>query len=142
MNVDDARDHHWRNDDSWADAYEPLPWTPEERQRREWVDEDLRAAEWRFAKTMPDNPHEYTLRKTWPDYDPDAQRSARFLDAVRFVRDHGYVEWWPPFNVPWRHPYLNWQYRDGEGRLWFVWTNGWTPEETELINRKPLDPPW
>lgn len=39
---------------------------------------------WIFAKTMPDNPHEYTLRKEWRDDD-------NFAESVQLIRDHGYV---------------------------------------------------
>ena len=33
----------------------------------EALQQELEAHEWRFAKTMPDNPHEYTLKKSWDD---------------------------------------------------------------------------
>jgi hypothetical protein len=128
--LDDAFDHRYRNDHGWADRYVPKPWTPEELERRERVEDDLRTAEWTFAKTMPENPHWYTARRTWAD-----QR--RFTDAVAFIRDHGYVGWWPPFQVPWRAPYLNYDFEDAEGREWFCWTMGWPPAETQVINRKP-----
>ena len=38
----------------------------------------------RFAKTMPENPHSYTLRKDWIDKD--------FVDFVLFIRENGYTE--------------------------------------------------
>ncbi len=43
----------------------------------------LLSQEWVFAKTMPANPHWYTLRKTWAD-DGD------FVRAVEAIRAHGY----------------------------------------------------
>ncbi len=46
---------------------------------------NLLAAEYRFAKTMPENPHWYTLRKTWTD-------DAAFVEAVEFIREFGYSE--------------------------------------------------
>jgi hypothetical protein len=49
----------------------------------------LEAHEWRFAKTMPHNPHWYTLRKTWEN-DQD------FIDVVHFIRAHGFQEVYPP----------------------------------------------
>lgn len=42
-------------------------------------------AEYRFAKTMPENPHWYTLRKTWKD-------DAAFCSTVQFIRDNSYIE--------------------------------------------------
>ncbi len=40
---------------------------------------------WIFAKTMPENPHEYTLRNTWKD-DQD------FVDLVKLIREEGIKE--------------------------------------------------
>ncbi len=40
---------------------------------------------WTFAKTMPKNPHRYTLRKNWDDATP-------FKNVVQFVRNHGRKE--------------------------------------------------
>lgn len=39
-----------------------------------------------FAKTMGGNPHYYTLRKDWKDSD--------FVNAVKYMREHGYKEWY------------------------------------------------
>lgn len=39
---------------------------------------------WIFAKTMPHNPHWYTLRKNWND--------DKFIAAVLFIRENGYRE--------------------------------------------------
>jgi len=49
------------------------------------VKENLLQAEYRFAKTMPENPHWYTLRKTWAD-------DAAFRECVGFMREFGYTE--------------------------------------------------
>lgn len=38
---------------------------------------------WIFAKTMPQNPHEYTLRKHWENEDD-------FVEAVELIRQYGY----------------------------------------------------
>ncbi|CAN5507622.1 hypothetical protein BH10ACI2_BH10ACI2_04160 [soil metagenome] len=48
---------------------------------REW----LLAAKYKFARTMPENPHWYTLRKTWAD-------DAAFVAVVEFMRANGYIE--------------------------------------------------
>jgi hypothetical protein len=45
----------------------------------------LSAQQWIFAKTMPDNPHWYTLRKLW-------QRDEDFVWSVELIRRYGYEE--------------------------------------------------
>ena len=40
---------------------------------------------WRFAKTMPQWPHEYTVRK----YEDPAEAQALFEEAVAFIRANG-----------------------------------------------------
>jgi hypothetical protein len=58
---------------------------------------DVRAAErfinsvrWTFARTMPDWPHEYTVRAWRPDLDDE-------FDAMcDLIRTTGFVEPWPP----------------------------------------------
>ena len=45
----------------------------------------LAAHEWRFAKTMPQNPHWYSLRWSW-EVDQD------FIDTVLFIRKYGVRE--------------------------------------------------
>ena len=44
----------------------------------------IESHKWRFAKTMPENPHYYTLRNDWDDTD--------FVDFVLYIRENGYVE--------------------------------------------------
>jgi len=83
----------------------------------EQVSEVLDAHPWRFAKTMPDNPHDYTLRKQWDD--------SLFSRVVQHLREHGYRTW---FNG---RPYT--QYDSGD---YFYWTMGAPLSETILINRK------
>lgn len=77
--------------------------------------------EWRFAKTMPANPHWYSLSKTW-------QSRAEFEEAVRLIRQFGYKirfgkSFYTLFNV-------------GE---YFYWTMGAPVHETTLINRAFID---
>lgn len=63
------------------------PMNADTEKLRERVCGNLLAADYRFAKTMPDNPHWYTLRKNWTD-------DAAFVEAVAFIRrdDVGYIE--------------------------------------------------
>ena len=42
---------------------------------------------WKFAKTMPQHPHWYTLRATWLS-------DEAFMQAVEFIREHGKDERW------------------------------------------------
>ena len=74
---------------------------------------------WIFAKTMPGNPHWYTLRKYWKDAD--------FCYVVSAIREHGYSEIFKGrrymmFNMN------NMKY----------WTMGAPLEQTILINRAKI----
>ena len=74
---------------------------------------------WIFAKTMPGNPHWYTLRKHWKDAD--------FCYVVSAIREHGYSEIF-------------------KGRRYIMfdingmkyWTMGAQLEQTILINRAKI----
>jgi hypothetical protein len=73
---------------------------------------------WIFAKTMPDNPHWYTLRK-------DANvHSSSFNNAVEYIRNHGETRLFCG------RKYIEFDY-DG----YTYWTMGSPVEETILINR-------
>lgn len=48
----------------------------------------LLASKWIFAKTMPQHPHEYTLRKDW-----QFEGVLPWESAVQFIRDHSYDEY-------------------------------------------------
>ena len=76
--------------------------------------------EWVFAKTMPDNPHWYTLRRKWSSDD-------EFVEVVRFIRSEGY-----------EHVYEGWPYVQLDVDDHFYWTMGAPIAETILINRKLL----
>jgi hypothetical protein len=78
---------------------------------------------WVFAKTMPENPHHYTVRKHWDE----AALGISFDDQVTFIREHGY--------------------REKYGKYWYTllnvngfkyWTMGAPLAITILINRKPI----
>lgn len=76
---------------------------------------------WIFAKTMPQCPHEYTLRRQAPD-------EPLFEKVVMHIRAHGYRErygksWYIRLNL------------DG----WKYWTMGAPLKSTILINRARLD---
>ena len=89
----------------------------------ERVTRDLAGVRWIFAKTMPENPHEYTLRREWAS-------DADFVRAVLFIREHGYQNlfegrWYTQLDIG-EHTY---------------WTMGAPVEETILINRKKENEP-
>lgn len=76
-------------------------------------------ARWVFARTMPENPHWYTLRKENSHEDFEA--------FIRLIRKTGYREeyrgqWYVKFDL------------DG----WSYWTMGAALSETILINRHRL----
>jgi 2-polyprenyl-3-methyl-5-hydroxy-6-metoxy-1,4-benzoquinol methylase len=50
----------------------------------EFIATNLLKHEWIFAKTMPKNPHWYTLRKNW-------ESNGAFVKVVELMRRHGYV---------------------------------------------------
>src|SRR5262245_52995992 len=82
----------------------------------------LLSKEWRFAKTMPQHPHWYTLRKDWQD-------EAEFEAVVQFIRDRGYKRRWG------RATYT---YLDIDGMQY--WTMGAALASTILINRAQISP--
>jgi hypothetical protein len=66
----------------------------------------LNEAKWIYAKTMPENPHYYCLRKNFAN-DED------FVFLVEYIREHGIKEKWK--NTKYIYLYL-----DG----WRYWTMG------------------
>lgn len=87
-------------------------------------------ARWQFAKTMPQWPHEYTVRKWRPDLERE------FLEFVALVRRDGIVMPWPP-DVP--SPRYNHTYLELDG--WEYWTMGAPIPATTVINRAVLVQP-
>jgi len=87
----------------------------------------ISAVRWQFAKTMPQWPHEYTVRHWQPDLE------AEFCMFADLIRSAGMVKPWPPeaASPRYRHTYLE---LDG----WEYWTMGETTPETTVINRARL----
>lgn len=79
----------------------------------------LQAAPWRFATTMQDHPHSYTLRKMWTDEE--------FTAAVIFLRAYGYDS-----------TFQRKTYRQINVNEHCYWTMGAPLAETILINRARL----
>lgn len=84
---------------------------------QETAEAALLSASFRFAKTMPKIPHEYTRRREWSD-------EILFENVVKFIRENGRQERF------WRSIYT-YYYLDG----WKYWTMGEPVAETILINR-------
>lgn len=89
------------------------------------MDEDarrdfIRRSRWQFAKTMPDKPHEYTLRK-WCD-------PGEFEDFVATVRREGYKD---------RYEGRTYTYLNVDGYRY--WTMGASVRVTTVLNRARLD---
>ena len=80
----------------------------------------MQAAPWRFASTMPQNPHHYTLREHWEEDDA-------FAWAVEFIRQRGYRE---QFKGRW--------YTQIDVNEHFYWSMGAPVPDTILVNRKRI----
>lgn len=87
----------------------------------------LAAQTWTFAKTMPHNPHEYSVRKNWANDDD-------FVFVVQYIRDNGYTGQFEGRT----YTYLN-------VNGYFYWTMGASINKADgspltiIINRKPLN---
>lgn len=84
----------------------------------------IASVRWQFASTMPQWPHEYTVRAWRGDLREE------FLAFVALVREQGEVKPWPrdAAQPRYRHTYLE---VDG----WEYWTMGAPIAETTVINR-------
>ena len=87
----------------------------------------IAAARWQFARTMPQWPHEYTVRQWHPELEPD------FFAFAALIRSAGVVKPWPPDAATprYRHTYL-------EVDAWEYWTMGEPIPDTTVINRARL----
>jgi hypothetical protein len=81
----------------------------------------IKAQTWTFAKTMPQCPHWYSVRKRWANEED-------FEWLVRIIRTYGF-----------REPYGKLMYTAWIDQGFKYWTMGWPVEETTIINRKPVD---
>jgi len=80
----------------------------------------IERSNWIFAKTMPENPHYYMLRKECAD-DKD------FVRFVELIRQYGH-----------KYKFKNSWYDRLIVGDWYYWTMGAPIEETILINRCEL----
>jgi hypothetical protein len=84
--------------------------------------EFVRSSPWTFARTMPEIPHEYTLRTEAPD-------ERVFERVVLHIREEGYKAVFGS---------ATYTYLDIDD--WKYWTMGTPLEHTTLINRAKLPP--
>jgi len=84
----------------------------------------IASVRWQFAKTMPQWPHEYTVRAWLPDLEH------RFFAFGELIRQKGEIKPWPreAASPRYHHTYFE---IDG----WEYWTMGAPVEETTVINR-------
>jgi hypothetical protein len=80
----------------------------------------VQESKWIFAKSMPQTPHEYTLRR-------DAKDESLFERVVMHIRQVGYRQKWGK---------TTYTYLDIDG--WQYWTMGSPLDQTILINRAKL----
>jgi hypothetical protein len=83
----------------------------------------LESATYRFAKTMPEHPHWYTLRQTWAN-------DGLFDAVVLAIRHYGERRAWKPGR--------KFVYFDAGGYMY--WTMGCPLGQTILINRAEIPP--
>lgn len=81
----------------------------------------LEAHPWRFASTMADTPHWYTLIRQWDEIE-------LFYGCVATIRCEGEVRYFR------RWPYVE---LDLGGHVY--WTMGYPVLDTTLINRRPIE---
>jgi len=87
----------------------------------ERLNENLRSATYKFAKTMPYMPHFYTVKNTWDD-------PQEFTWTAHAIKKHGREEFF--FVKP-----RNYYYLDG----WRYWIMADDPNESVIFNRERED---
>ena len=90
----------------------------------------IEKSRWVFAKSMPQWPHEYTVREWKP------LQAEEFQAFVAFIRERGEVKPWPKNAKKPRHHNT---YLEIDG--WQYWTMGAPVHETTVINRARVDGP-
>lgn len=82
----------------------------------------IRTSQWRFAKTMPQCPHEYVVRQWRPDEETVFER------LVMLIRERGYDD-----------KFFDSTYRYLQIGGWKYWTMGAPLNETTVINRAKIE---
>lgn len=95
----------------------------------------IAAVRWQIAKTMPDWPHEYTV-KSW-----EPELAAKFEGFCRYIETHGTVEPWPP--PPAQPIYHNRYLVVGGHKYWAMGPQGYSDavHHKTVINRQSCHHP-
>jgi hypothetical protein len=95
--------------------------------------EYITTVRWQFARTMPQWPHEYTVKAWRPDLVDE------FEAFCRLIENHGVIEPWPP--PPARARYHNHYLVIGEHKYWAMGPRGDLdpPGDATVINRESLE---
>lgn len=96
---------------------------PMSAEQLEWITQLLESHPYRFTKTMPKNPHWYTLRHEWADVGEQV-----FERVVRMIREHGVTRYFGTY--PWRHLEV------GGFTYWSYFSS--SVPSVIVLNRKPL----
>jgi hypothetical protein len=83
---------------------------------------------WRFAKSMPQWPHEYTVRSR-----DDHSMIADYMTLYAAIAAHGVEETFTGTKTPSRKKYLY----PGDG--WRYWFKNRNPDRSKIINRNRLE---
>ncbi len=76
-----------------------------------------KSASFRFAKTMPEKPHYYTVRVNWSE--DDFEEVATLVQEFGYSRRYGNRQYYKSLTV------------NGH----YYWTMGWPPKDTTILNR-------
>ena len=89
----------------------------------------IETVRWKFASTMPDWPHEYTVKAWRPEM------TAEFEAFCQLIADEGFVEPWPP--APAKPIYHNHYLVIGDHKYWAMGPHGDLDpvHEMTVINR-------
>ena len=93
----------------------------------EELDAFIMGNRWKFARTMPKNPHHYIVK----DQCTDAEM---FIKFVMMIKKFGYIEYF------WGKPYTMFNFTTSDGVARKYWYMGWSLFITVIINRKDLTP--
>lgn len=108
------RNTRWAQNDPWN------YFTPDVTLSHGEVVDQLLRHSWKFARTMPQWPHDYTLRENW------RVEGMPWENLVQYLRDYSYQGW---FGAK-RTPRLYWVHGG-----YIYWTMGSPLHDTILINR-------
>lgn len=95
----------------------------------------IAAVRWQYAKTMPECPHEYTVKAWRPDL------VSEFVTFCQLIELEGSIEPWPP---PPAVPIYHNRYLVVDGHKYWAMGpagDGDPPDEKTVINRARVEPP-